>query len=185
MEYCENGSLEAKYLANSEIDTWRFLSAMSSALEYIHAKGIIHRDIKPQNILCKRRSDGKIVLKMADFGIAKLLNRQHYGQFYASTCIGTATYMSPEALNSFFGERYGKSADIWSLGALVSFFCNRRHLFQSEYSVRRWPGGISTLDRNKYCFALRQLTAHMMDPDESLRPSAKLIYKKASPRQNS
>ena len=174
MEYCDRGSLTTVTMDTSELNVWRFISAIAGAIAYIHSKGIIHRDIKPENILCKTNRNGKIDMKLADFGIAKLLNKQHlgHGQSYARSCIGTAIYMSPEALDSYLGSRYGFGSDIWSLGAVISFFCNRVHLFQSVQAVRAWPGGESSLDQNKYSLKLRQITADMMNPLDTMRPTA-------------
>ena len=62
---------------------------------------ILHRDLKPANILTKdawneSQGKGRVDLKIADFGIAKLLNRSAQGQYYAGTLAGTPTYMAPE-----------------------------------------------------------------------------------------
>ena len=100
------------------------------------------------------------------------MDRIHAGQQYTRTQIGTSIYMSPEALK---GQRYGTQTDIWSLGATISFVCNRRHLFSTEEAVKNWPGGKSTLDRNKYSIEIRQLTANMMTQVSILRPNAEEI----------
>ena len=81
-------------------------------------------------------------------GLAKLMDKVHYGQLYANTRVGTAIYMSPEVLNSV--SRYGKPSDIWSLGAVVSFtyICDGAHLSLHGTKVVTWQGGKSTLDKN-------------------------------------
>ena len=151
------------------------------ALEYIHYKGIIHRDIKPDNILCNFNPGGLSFLKLADFGIAKVMDRTHLGRQYARTQIGTPIYMSPEALK---GERYGTSTDIWSLGATISYICNQgKHLCNTQEGIKNWPGGKSTLDRNKYCIEIRQLTADMMNPLGRLRPTAEQFVQRLFPKK--
>ena len=73
---------------------------LSSALAYLHRKNILHRDLKPDNILLK--SESGISLKIADFGIAKLLNQRDQQLHYGRDCsAGTPTYMAPEALQVY------------------------------------------------------------------------------------
>ena len=76
-------------------------AGVCKALRLAHEAHIVHRDLKPANILTKdswNESKGKngVDLKIADFGIAKLLNRSAQGQYYAGTLTGTPTYMAPE-----------------------------------------------------------------------------------------
>ena len=74
---------------------------MADALQYLHGKHppIIHRDLKPDNILgWTDPSTGRITYKIADFGIARVLNQNAYAEYYCGTAIGTPIYMAPEAL---------------------------------------------------------------------------------------
>ena len=73
---------------------------MAAPLQYLHAQHppVIHRDFKPDNILGMRCSNGKIQYKIADFGVARVLSKNAYGEYYAQTDIGTPIYMAPEAL---------------------------------------------------------------------------------------
>ena len=87
-----------------EVNVWRFLEQIADALNYLHTSRpvhILHRDLKPANILCKSAgSEGEdrneYAWKIADFGIARLLNKDAEGNYYASTRIGTPIYMAPE-----------------------------------------------------------------------------------------
>ena len=79
-------------------------------LHQAHAAGLVHRDVKPQNLLL--RDDG--VLKIADFGIARAVDSSRLTQL--GTVLGTASYIAPEQA---LGEAVGPQADIYSLGAVL------------------------------------------------------------------
>lgn len=81
------------------------------ALQFAHEHGIVHRDIKPENLLLDK--DGRV--KIADFGIAKLLD--HDGSGDASQPVGTPRYMAPEQGDS--AARIDHRADIYSLGVVL------------------------------------------------------------------
>lgn len=87
----------------------RVLAAVGSALCYIHGEGVLHRDVKPANILIQRRSHR---ITLADFGISKLL--ESTGR--ARTVVGTPYYLSPEIVS---GQAYGAAADAWALGVCL------------------------------------------------------------------
>jgi serine/threonine-protein kinase len=83
----------------------------ASGLAHAHARGLVHRDVKPQNLLV--RSDG--VLKVADFGIARS-GAAGPTLTQAGTLLGTAAYMAPEVAH---GEPATAAADVYSLGAVL------------------------------------------------------------------
>lgn len=87
-----------------------------AALELCRENGILHRDLKPQNIFVSR--DG--TYKLGDFGIAKVHEKTSSG-----TKIGTYKYMAPEV---YKGLSYGHRADIYSLGLVLYWMLNRRRL---------------------------------------------------------
>ena len=116
LEFCPNGSL-AHFVEKHGVWTESQCQQMSrqiiSALSYLEFNQIVHRDIKPQNILL----DGELNAKLADFGIQKLLT----ATLGAKTQIGTMLYMSPQRMN---GEHYSYPSDIWSFG-LTLLYCIR------------------------------------------------------------
>mmetsp|Transcript_35488 Transcript_35488/g.81218 ORF Transcript_35488/g.81218 Transcript_35488/m.81218 type:complete len:843 (+) Transcript_35488:134-2662(+) len=84
----------------------RLLAAVGSALCYIHSRGVLHRDVKPANMLIARRSQR---IKLGDFGISKILQTTAR----ARTVVGTPYYLAPEMVS---GQDYGVAADAWALG---------------------------------------------------------------------
>ena len=82
------------------------------ALQYAHEQGIVHRDIKPENILMDK--DGRV--KIADFGIAKILGDNGSANLTAEQVIGTPHYMSPEQIEK--PQSVDHRADIYSLGVV-------------------------------------------------------------------
>lgn len=84
------------------------------ALEYLHFNNIIHRDIKPENILAVSRNDNDYRVKLADFGLSKLVSQSRV----AVTECGTKKFAAPEVLNSA-RKAYTSKVDVWSLGATI------------------------------------------------------------------
>lgn len=113
MEYVEGGSL-ADLLAREERlapeQAVELGQQACLALECAHREGVVHRDVKPANLLL--RSDG--ALKVADFGIARSDQATAYTQ--AGTVLGTASYLAPEQAT---GESVTERADLYSLGVVV------------------------------------------------------------------
>lgn len=81
---------------------------MILAVEYLHKKKIVYRDIKPENIII----DEIGYLKLIDMGTAKVL-RSENGICRTNTILGTPHYMAPELLK---GKGYGLNVDLWSIG---------------------------------------------------------------------
>ena len=115
MEYCKGGELfnyiiRKKHL--SEEQSCKFFHEIIDALEYLHIQNIVHRDIKPQNILLDT-SNNEITLKIIDFGISNIYSLD---SLLESSC-GTASYAPPEM---HIGNKYfGLLTDIWSAGVVL------------------------------------------------------------------
>ncbi len=85
-------------------------ASVAEALAYVHERGVVHRDVKPGNILVT--ADGDV--RLGDFGIARLVDVSTLT--LDGTTLGTAAYMAPEQLEN---HQVGPSADIWSLGLVL------------------------------------------------------------------
>jgi len=112
MEYLEGESLE-KIVARKPplplATRLGYVLQTCRALDFAHRRGVIHRDVKPANIVVTR--DG--VVKVVDFGIARLSSAS---QTQTGTLLGTLAYMSPEQLR---GQSAGARSDIWALGTVL------------------------------------------------------------------
>lgn len=99
----------------SDRDVARIGAALAGALDHAHAHGVVHRDVKPGNILIPDapRSEAGIV-KLADFGIARLAGESSLTR--TGDVVGTLAYMAPEQAA---GEDAGPSADLWALALIV------------------------------------------------------------------
>lgn len=115
-EYAAGGNLALYLLQNgrlSPIQSVRLLLRLTNALEHAHQQGIIHLDIKPENILLRQRGDLSTVA-ISDFGIAQLLDNATISA--TRLLLGTPSYMSPEQLE---GTALNHRSDIYTLGVLL------------------------------------------------------------------
>ncbi len=102
----------------------RILSRVGEALDYAHGQGVVHRDVKPSNILVDQMGN----CLLTDFGIAKMVEgTAHYTQ--TGGIVGTPDYMSPEQIR---GETLDGRSDIYSLGIVLYELATGRAPFQAE-----------------------------------------------------
>ena len=132
LEYAPNGDL-AHLLHTYQILpaslAQHYAAEMVNMLEYLHSKGIAHRDLKPDNILL---SD-EYHLKLADFGTAKFMGQESNDdplkKAKGTTFVGTAAYVSPEVL---MDQESGPSSDLWALGCILYQFYAGRSPFDCK-----------------------------------------------------
>ena len=127
MLFCEGGDLytkikeqNSKFIEEAQIVEWFVQIAM--ALQYLHEKNILHRDLKTQNIFLTRNK----IIKVGDLGIARVLKGNND---MATTIIGTPYYMSPEL---FSNKPYNSKSDVWALGCVVYEMTTLKHAFNAK-----------------------------------------------------
>ena len=130
MEYVEGDTLDQRLHAGafSVADAINYISQVLTALSYAHAKSIIHRDIKPGNMMLTPQG----VVKLMDFGIAR--STQDLGMTVTGTTLGSLDYMSPEQVKS---EPTDARSDIYSVGVSLYEMITGHRMFSatSSYSV--------------------------------------------------
>jgi serine/threonine-protein kinase len=92
------------------------LEPLADALDAAHNVGILHRDLKPANVFLHRGASGAVVVKLLDFGVAKVLETTDVGATNSSHAIGTPAYMAPEQWEN---ESVGPTSDIYALGVIA------------------------------------------------------------------
>jgi len=109
---------------------------LADALAYVHERGVVHRDVKPSNILLSASGDAWL----GDFGIARL--HEAPTMTATGTTMGTVSYMAPEQLEN---HQVGPAADIWSLGIILLECLTARRVYEgtpSEVLARRLAGPV-------------------------------------------
>jgi len=116
MEYVEGRTVHddiVKHKRYAEKEAVEIIIQVAEALEHAHARGLIHRDVKPKNIMITKEG----VVKLADMGLARAISDKEAAEAEAGKAFGTPYYISPEQIR---GEvEIGPPADIYALGATL------------------------------------------------------------------
>ena len=130
MPYVSGGSLQDRLkeapFPVGEVATYG--SQIADALEYAHQRGVVHRDVKPANMLL--HADGRLLL--SDFGLAKILNTARPAAPRNHPDAGTPEYMAPEQINGRSDER----SDIYALGVVLYLLLTGRLPFTGSTSAK-------------------------------------------------
>ncbi|XP_068121148.1 serine/threonine-protein kinase Nek3-like [Hyperolius riggenbachi] len=178
MEYCEAGDLmetikhqRGKLFSEQTVLHW--FAQMCLAVQHIHQKRILHRDIKSKNIFLTQSRR----IKLGDFGSARILSSP---MAYACTYVGTPYYVPPEIWENL---PYNNKSDIWSLGCVLYEVCTLKHPFQTgswkNLILKICHGSYSPLPP-QYSYELRGLIKQMFRKDPRQRPSVTTILSRRS-----
>jgi serine/threonine-protein kinase len=138
MEYLEGETLDHAIRKRGRLpfeEVVEVVVQVSRALASAHAAGVVHRDLKPDNILLAKDADARFgySVKVLDFGIAKLVHDDNVGGVATTKTgmvLGTPLYMSPEALTA--SAPVSSASDIWSLGACAFAAATGKVPFEGE-----------------------------------------------------
>lgn len=173
LEYVDGISLDQlirkRRWLSAPVALYVFLEA-SRALRYAHEKGVIHRDIKPGNILISRKGE----VKLADFGIASYESEEESDLTKEGMTLGTPSYMPPEQFKN--SKNVDARADIYSMGIMLYETLTGKKPFPGNFS----PETIMRIQRGRYDRARKanpdvakpadKLVARLIRPDPRRRP---------------
>ncbi len=149
------------------------VAQICTALAEAHELGVIHRDLKPENIIVTRTHRGRDFVKVLDYGLAKLSEREEAAEVTdRGSIVGTPYFMSPEQIR---GEDVDRRTDIYSLGAVMYRLLTGHHPFTAKT-----PVGVLT----------KHLTAELVPPsqrrpDLGIAPAVDAIVAKAMAKDRS
>jgi serine/threonine protein kinase len=134
MEYLEGSDLMAVLAARGKLppaEAVQYVLQACKAMDEAHRQGIVHRDIKPQNLFLTTRPDGSPLVKVLDFGISKLVSADAPPSMTLSAMVmGSPLYMSPEQLRS--AKKVDARTDIYALGVILYQLMSGRLPIEAE-----------------------------------------------------
>jgi len=129
MELMEGGELYEEVIQRStfsEKEAAIIIKQLLDALVYLHARQIVHRDLKLENLLLAKK--GELTVKLADFGLSRLFKPG--GQMF--TACGTPFYVAPDILLATDESGYGPNVDMWAVGVLLYILLSGRLPFSGD-----------------------------------------------------
>ena len=172
MHYCPV-SCDRKIGEMTEEEIWKFIADVSGGLSYLHEQDIIHRDIKPDNIL--QDSSGRYVL--TDFGLSKKLRsslrRNSTRAQHQEEASGSLSYMGPELFDA--KPEAVKATDIWALGVTVYEMLVGELPFMGQGGIMLKNGAEIPELPERYSYGLRKLVHDCLQKNPWDRPTAEQL----------
>jgi serine/threonine protein kinase len=178
MEMVEGGNLKALIAEAGVLSVSRALNIAAQAADALaaaHSWGIVHRDIKPDNILVSHSPhDGGDLVKVVDFGIAKVREGAiDVGSGYTATrsgmIVGTPQYLSPEQAMGMQGDQIDGRADLYSLGIVLYMMLTGRLPFESDTPMGFLMHHVQT----------QPIAPHVVRPDLNIPPEVSALLMKS------
>ncbi|MED6158647.1 hypothetical protein PIB30_034589 [Stylosanthes scabra] len=175
LEYCSGGDLAAyihRHGKVSEATARHFMIQLAAGLQVLQEKNLIHRDLKPQNLLLAT-SAATPLMKIGDFGFARSLTPQGL----ADTLCGSPLYMAPEIIQN---QKYDAKADLWSVGAILFQLVTGRPPFDGNSQLQLFQNILTSTEPQFPPEALKELHSDCLDLCRGLlrqNPVERLTFK--------
>ncbi|XP_068315942.1 serine/threonine-protein kinase ATG1a-like isoform X1 [Pyrus communis] len=174
LEYCDGGDL-ADYIRRhgkvSETVARHFMRQLAAGLQVLQEKHLIHRDLKPQNLLLSTTVEDTPLLKIGDFGFARFLI-----EGLADTLCGSPLYMAPEII---LNQKYDEKADLWSVGAILFQLVTGKPPFDGNNHFQLFQNILTSTELRFPDGALEELHPDCVDLCRSLlrlKPAERLSF---------
>uniref|UniRef100_H2YAV2 cGMP-dependent protein kinase n=1 Tax=Ciona savignyi TaxID=51511 RepID=H2YAV2_CIOSA len=154
MEACLGGELWAKLRDDGSFDDSRarfYTACVVEALEYLHLRGIVYRDLKPENLLL----DSKGYVKIVDFGFAKTIS---HGEKTWTFC-GTPEYVAPEVI---LNKGHDIAVDYWALGILIFEMLTGNPPFNSSDAMKTYRMALKGIDAIEWPLKIRKTVQNLI-----------------------
>jgi len=177
------GSLDAYLRCDQECEeAFTICLSIASGIEFLHTKGVLHRDLKPQNILYK--TNPSFSVKISDFGLSKILQTSKTrggSQSVMHSKAGTRCWMAPELLGKA-PQNHSEASDIFSCGLLFHYVLSKKkhpfNLTSGGAFMKNPQQTEKNILKNKRCFCpslspeASDLLKNMLSPESKKRPAA-------------
>jgi eukaryotic-like serine/threonine-protein kinase len=169
MKYYPDGNLATllKRATLTPQQTHDLTKGILLGLQHLHRHRIVHRDFKPANILISRDNQGRLIPKIADFGLSKLVGEEYIDQtdFELSDGRGTPAYKAPEQIR---GGRVSFNLDLWAFGVILYEMLLGEKPFRADASVSSEPAARRMVEQQIVRAAIPDALNTVAEPYQSL-----------------